>query len=246
MQHFFRFVILLYLVVLSCFALRAETLTVMLYSPANPPYAVLEENGVSGIFVDIFNQVSEITGDDFEFIHLPIARALHEFDQGRIDIEPGVNPNWRQHLKVLGLYSVTYAISEEVVVFSPGHFKEVLEPSDLFDEAVGIVRGFSYPRFDTAFSTDLIIRVNNVSQTHLLEQLLHRRFEQIFVGLNTIKYFQKIKPQYRVLEIGNVVDRQEVKMRVHPSNKTFMPRLNNALEQMLNAGKIDEIYSKYQ
>ncbi|XOV78501.1 MAG: substrate-binding periplasmic protein [Aestuariibacter sp.] len=230
----------------STFTVAAKSYKVLLYAPNNPPYVILDDPDNQGIFMDTFAAISKLTKDQFEFVHQPIARGLFEFDEGRIDIEPGVNPNWRKHLKVIGLYSEPYALSEEVIVFAPGHKKEVTGPSDLLDEIVGIARGFSYPRFDAAFSTDAIIRVNNVSQTHLMEQLLKSRFKQIFVGLNTIRYFQATRPEYQVLEIGNVVDEQQVMMRVHPQNAELMPRLNQAIAQLKASGEVTRIYDKYR
>lgn len=227
-------------------AASAGTYSVLLYAPNNPPYVTFEDANKKGIFIDIFSAISEITGDKFEFEHQPIARGLLEFDEGRIDIEPGVNPNWREHRKEPGLYSIPYAISEEVIVFAPGHKKDVREPADLIDEIVGIARGFSYPKFDAAFSTDAIIRVNNVSQTHLIEQLLKGRFRQIFVGLNTIQYLQSVQPEYRMLEIGNVVDVQNVMMRVHPQQAELLNRLNEALDKLIQEKKIDAIYDNYR
>lgn len=231
---------------LMTFGVAAKSYKVLLYSPNNPPYVILDDPDNEGIFKDTFAAIAHLTQDHFEFVHQPIARGLFEFDEGRIDIEPGVNPNWRKHLKVVGLYSEPYAISEEVIVFAPGYKKEVTGPSDLLDEIVGIARGFSYPRFDAAFSTDAIVRVNNVSQTHLMEQLLKSRFKQIFVGLNTIRYFQATRPEYQVLEIGNVVDEQKVMMRVHPQNAELMPRLNQAIAQLKAKGEIKRIYDKYR
>lgn len=247
-QLFFRY--LSWLALLLCLLMAtkanaASSFKVLLYAPNNPPYVIHDEHN-KGIFIDLFGAISAITQDEFHFVHQPIARGLFEFDEGRIDIEPGVNPNWRKHLKVVGLYSEPYAVSEEVIVFAPGHKKPVSGPADLLDEIVGIARGFSYPRFDAAFSTDAIIRVNNVSQTHLMQQLLKQRFKQIFVGLNTIRYFQATRTEYRVLEIGDIVDEQQVMMRVHPSRVDLLPRLNEALLLLQNNGEIQRIYDKYR
>lgn len=218
----------------------------MLYEPNNPPYVIFEKRDTRGVFIDVFAGIEQRTDLKFEFVYMPIARALHEFDAGNIDIEPGVNPDWRRHMKVLGEYSVAYAVSEEVVVFSPGNFKEVNGPSDLLDEIVGIVRGFLYPDYDAAFSSEMIIRINNVSQTNLLQQLLKDRFKQVFVGLNTILYFQKEMPEYRHLKIGNVVDKRDVMMRVHPNKQSILPAMNAALLQMISEGEIERIYARYR
>ncbi|WP_338292618.1 substrate-binding periplasmic protein [Planctobacterium marinum] len=241
-----KFIALGCIVFLSIGIGASEKYSVMLYEPNNPPYVIFDNADTSGIFLDVFAGIEQHTNLKFEFVYMPIARALHEFDAGNIDIEPGVNPDWRRHMKVLGEYSVAYAISEEVVVFSPGNYKDVKGPGDLLDEIVGIVRGFSYPEYDAAFSSEMIIRINNVSQTNLLQQLLKDRFKQVFVGLNTILYFQKEMPEYRHLQIGSVVDKRDVMMRVHPNQKAILPVLNDALMQMINEGEIQRIYARYR
>ncbi|WP_088330841.1 transporter substrate-binding domain-containing protein [Lacimicrobium sp. SS2-24] len=221
-------------------------LTVLLYEPGNPPYTMLDSRTPEGIFADIFAAMSAHSDLRFKLHSYPVARGLAEFDDGQVDIEPGVNPGWRQHMEVPGVYSIPYARTVEVVVFSPGKRKPVRKPADLFDDVVGIVRGFSYPRFDAAMSTGMITRLDNLSSDLLAEQLLLGRLSQIFIGHNTILHLQKIRPEYRVLEIGDVVDDQPVMMRVHPSKARYLPQINQALQVMIDNGEIEEIYSRYQ
>jgi polar amino acid transport system substrate-binding protein len=223
-----------------------EPLKVLLYQPGNPPYTMLDGGSNKGIFTDMFNRITDITKVRFELIGRPVARGLAEFDAGRVDVEPGVNPNWRAHMRVPGLYSMSYAKSVEVVVFAPGKKKPVKVPSDLFGEIVGVVRGFVYPKFDAAMSAGLITRLDNLSSDLLLEQLLVGRLDQIFIGYDTILYMQKIRPEYRVLEIGNVVDEQDVMLRLHPDKAAYLPLFNQALQQMMKDGEIEKIYSQYR
>lgn len=222
-----------------------EPLKVLLYLPGNPPYAMLDGDKTQGVFADIFKRLHEISGLSFKLVSYPVARGLAEFDAGRVDIEPGVNPAWRSHMKIPGQYSISYAKSAEVIVFATGHKKSVKNPADLFGDVVGIVRGFSYPRFDTAFSSGMIIRLDNLSSDLLVEQLLIGRLQQIFIGYNTILYLQKIKPEYRSLEIGDVVDEQPVMMRIHPDKQQHLPAINQALEHMSARGEIMQIYARY-
>ena len=238
--------VLLFLFLLFPHQIWAENFTVVVYKPNNPPYVVFDDPARKGIFLDLFETIGTITGDTFTFVHMPVARALKEFDKGQVDIEPGVTPDWRRHMSVLGLYSVPYEVSQEVIVFAPGKSKTVLMPADLFDQSVGIVRGFSYPDYDGAFSSGMINRVDGLSQTHLMDQLLAGRLEQAFVGLNTIRYFSVVMPRYRKLEIGPVVDEHRISMRVHPDKGELMPRLNAAISQMLEQGIVDDIYDRYR
>lgn len=226
----------------------AETFSVIAYQNANPPYNIKGANEYhhSGIFVDMFNRISELTGDEFLFYRYPVSRALFEFDRGRVDIEPGVNEIWRQQRKVPGLYSIEYARSTEVVLFNPGKRVSVRQPADLGGMTVGVVRGYSYPMYNQAFTQGLIRRVDNVSEHYLLEQLHANRYDQIFIGYRTALYYMKTQPKYRHFEVGDVVSQVSSKIRVHPKNAHLLPRLNDALEQMILSGDIQRIYDKYK
>jgi polar amino acid transport system substrate-binding protein len=52
----------------------------MLFQGANPPYTIINNNQRSGIFVDLFTEISKITQHKFSFKDYPVARALIEFD----------------------------------------------------------------------------------------------------------------------------------------------------------------------
>jgi polar amino acid transport system substrate-binding protein len=223
-----------------------ETFTALAYLPGNPPYNIIQGQNVTGISKDLCEAIGRLTGDKFKFIAMPIARGLQEFDEGRIDIEPGVNPNWRDHLKIKGEYSIPYADSITVIAFTPGRRKPVLEPSDLFGDIVGMTRGFSFPRYDKAISAGLITRMDNLSQSLLIEQLYLGRLQQIFINRTTLEYFQKQRPEMNSLELGDETDRQELMMRVHPNKVHLLPRMNAALKFMLENGEIDRIYAKYK
>lgn len=103
-----------------------------------------------------------------------------------------------------------------------------------------------YPKYDAALSADLIIRLDNLSSDLLLEQLLVGRLNQIFISYDTLLYLQKIRPEYKDLEILDIVDEQDVTMRLHPDKAKYLPVINQALEQMIKDGEIKRIYSQYR
>ncbi|MCT6700371.1 transporter substrate-binding domain-containing protein [Rheinheimera sp. 4Y26] len=103
-----------------------------------------------------------------------------------------------------------------------------------------------YPKYDAAMSAGLIIRLDNLSSDLLLEQLLVGRLNQIFIGYDTLLYLQKIRSEYKVLEIGDVVDEQDVMMRLHPDKADYLPVINQALQQMMKDGEIEQIYARYR
>ena len=224
----------------------AETLKVILYTGGNPPYTIISNGKVSGIFKDLFAGLEEYTSHKFQLTPLPVARALKEFDFGNVDIEPGVNEKWRQHTKVKGVFSVPYEQSTEVLVYKPKNRIKINSPEDLYGKSIGIVRGYSYPRFDQAFLQSQIIKVENVSEHNLLQQLMLDRLTHVFIGYRTVLFYQQQDARYRQLEIGDIVSQVAVKLRLHPSKSYLLPEINKALEAMIAEGKIKAIYNKYR
>ncbi|MBL4940250.1 MAG: transporter substrate-binding domain-containing protein [Colwellia sp.] len=231
---------------LFCTLSSAETLTVMLFQDANPPYTIVKDGQYSGIFIDIFDKLSQVTPYTFIFKKYPAARALKEFDLGRVDIEPGINEIWRQNVKVSGEYSIVYETSKEVIVFKKNNFINLESPQDLYGKTIGIVRGYSYPLFDDAFKKNLIVKSHNRSEKLLLKQLQVERIKYIFIGYRTIKYFMQQNPQYQDLVIGNVVSHVNVKLRIHPSKAYILKDINKGLQELIDQGEIEAIYKKYQ
>ena len=236
---------LLLLGAVAC-GLRAETYKVLAYTPANPPYNIDNGKQMSGIFIDLFAAIGAITGDRFEFHRLPISRGLKAFEQGLIDIEPGIAPVWREHMPVTGLYSIPFGSSQEVMVFAPGKKFSVKSPKDLLGKEVGIVRGFHYPLFDEVLQQGQIILWDNQSEWLLLKQLSLGRIDQVVVSLAAIEYFKKIHPEWASLEIGDVIMSNAVSMRVHPSKPDLLARINQAIEELQANGELQRIYDKYR
>lgn len=223
-----------------------ETFSVALYYKGNPPYSIINQEKPTGIFVDIFKRIEQLTRHKFIFRELPVARALKEFDVGNIDIEPGVNEQWRQSRDVVGLYSIAYEVSREVIVSKKENALTISEPSNLYGKSVGVVRGYSYPSYEQAFSEQKITKVENISEETLLKQLLSNRLEYVFIGYRTMLYYQQQVPIYRQLMIGATISELDVKMRVHPNKDYLVNDLNIALATMLKNGDIENIYQKYQ
>jgi len=238
--------VLSFIITLFPGGIKADTFNVIIYTGGNPPYTIIENGEISGIFKDLFAELETYTGHKFKLTPLPVARALKEFDFGGVDIEPGVNEKWRQHTQVKGLYSIPYEVSTEVLVFKPENRIQAQKPEDLYGKSIGIVRGYSYPRFDPAFSQGLIKKVENISEHNLLQQMVIDRLRHVFIGYRTILYYQKKNPQYRSFQIGDIVSQVEVKLRVHPNKSHLLPELNRALATMLEQGKIKAIYDKYR
>ncbi|WDE10413.1 substrate-binding periplasmic protein [Thalassomonas haliotis] len=231
---------------LTAFPLAAETLIVTLFSGDVPPYIMKVNGKRQGITIDLFTLLAKYTPHEYVLREAPVVRAMHEFDLGRIDIEPGVTPAWRKHRPVPGIYSIVYEEATDVIVFKEKNRFELNDVSDLYGKTIGVVRGYSYPGYDQAFASGKIKKVENSIEEHLLKQLALDRIEQIFLGYRTVLYFKKQGGLFQNLAIGDVVGRNSISLRLHPSKAHLLPGINAALKKMLDSGEIQAIFDKYQ
>ncbi|WP_141235619.1 transporter substrate-binding domain-containing protein [Pseudoalteromonas sp. NBT06-2] len=221
----------------------AATFNVVLYNGGNPPYSMVTEGKRSGIFIDIFIRISDLTGHNFTFLQLPAARGLREFDLGNVDIEPGINRNWRLSRKEIGIYSIPYASSTEILFGIKN--KPIEFFSDLYGSMIGVVRGYSYKKLDEHFGSKKIVKVENKSENELLKQLSRNHLDYICIGDITAQYYQLLNPNYRryekIIELGNT----QVSLRFHPKNSQYLTEFNQALRYMIINKEIEGIYKKY-
>ncbi|WP_372770620.1 substrate-binding periplasmic protein [Pseudoalteromonas sp.] len=224
------------------FLLKAENYTVLCYHSANPPYSFVENNKVKGIFPDIFTRISELTGHQFNFVNFSVARGLNLFDQGKIDIEPGVNPIWRRHTQSPGIYSDFYAFSREVIISKKNNQEK--NPTDLYGKVLGIVRGYRYGDFEQHFAQSKIVKVESRSELELLSQVNYGRIDYAIMGEATALYYQKVNDELQLIPIM-MVSELPVAMRVQPNLSGLKKELNRALKVMSKNGEIEKIYAKY-
>ena len=225
----------------------AETLKVIKYQGEFPPYFYQKDGKEIGGFIDLISRLSKLTGYQFKFISLPVSRALHLFNLGKVDIEVNINPAWRTHLKEPGLFTIPYDQSTEIVMFSPGGRIPVKKPIDLKGQHIGVVFGYRYPAYDKLFKEKVIFRHDFKNEQKLLKILqAGGGIKQIFINKYAALYWKKTIPSYHNFEPGDEISQLDVMLRVHPSKKYIIPHLNMALRYMIKRGEIKKIYSNYR
>ncbi|WP_244898495.1 substrate-binding periplasmic protein [Pseudoalteromonas ulvae] len=234
--------ILICLFLLS-FSSKSNTYTVLSYDGANPPYSYFQQGQIKGIFPDIFTRISELTGHEFKFIPVAVGRGQQMFDRGLIDIEPGINPIWRQTTQVRGIYSQEYMFSHEVVLSRTA--ETITQPEQLYGKIIGAVRGYRYGEFERHFASNRIVKVDNLSESLLLAQLHHGFIDYVLIGDVTAYYFIKQNPQYRDFHVIYQVSKLPVSMRMQPKLKTLHKDINLALETMIQNDEFTTIYNRY-
>lgn len=233
------------LILICCsfsFIIKAESYTVLSYRSANPPYSFVQNNKVKGIFPDIFHRVSELTGHHFSFVTFSAARGLKLFDEGKVDIEPGVNPIWRNQTAIPGIYSSYYAYSREVVIGK--NHQQGNQPIDLYGKVVGVVSGYRYGAFEEHFAHNKIVKVESRSELDLITQLYDDKIDYAIMGEATALYYQKVHHKTQLVPLMTV-STLPVAMRLQPSLSALQQELSRVLHEMSENGEIEKIYAKY-
>lgn len=222
-------------------AAAADTFEVGFYD--YPPMMIERDN--SGIYKDIFDELSLLLGDKFNIRYYPYPRIGLLFNGGQLDIEPGVYAGWMRGQAVPGEFSAPFGKIVDVMVFAPGKTFPVKTPDDLRGKALGLVRGYAYPDLRALIEAGQIDRRNGLNELQLLEMLSVSRFDQIVINKAVAQYNILKVPEYRALEVGDAISVFDVSMRVHPRNKAWLPRLDEAILKLKRNGAIERIYAKY-
>jgi polar amino acid transport system substrate-binding protein len=221
--------------------LFAATFTVGFYD--YPPMMI--ENNKSGIYQDVLDAISDLTGDTFNVVYYPYPRIGLMFNDARLDIEPGVFPGWVHSQKIPGLFSASFGKVVDVMVFASGKAFPVKNPEDLRGKSVGMVRGYAYPELQGLIASGQIDRRNGLDEDQLLKMLHAKRFDQVLISKAVAQYNILKFPEYRLFEIGDVFNSYDVSMRVNPKLEAWLPGLDEAILKLKKTGALEQIYAKY-
>lgn len=240
-----RFVFILFTAMLSNHTV-ADTLRVMLHTGSFPPYFFEEGDARTGTIKDIFEALSQETGDAINYVRVPFNRALHLFETGEIDIEPMTNPAYRGNSTVPGIYSVPFTIADEVLLFHKGSYKQVESQKDLFGQTIGVVKGYYYPKY-SPYIEDGSIGAHPVQNENKLIQLLAAgRLSQALINKDFALYQMKAQHLKDKLVIGVPYDSLDMMIRFHPTKEEAVIRFNKAILKLKEEGSIEAIYNKYR
>ncbi|MCF2857696.1 transporter substrate-binding domain-containing protein [Pseudoalteromonas sp. SMS1] len=236
--------ILNFILIFCAFGVRSETYTVLVYHGANPPYNFIANDQQSGIFKDLFTRLGELTGHTFRLVPWSVAKGQKLFDEGKIDIEPGVHPSWRVQRSVPGIYTNAYASSTEIVLGKANN-AVITDPTQLYGKILGRVRGYRYGEFEHHFGKDKILVYDNISEKELLSQLRYGRVEYVMLGDTTADYYKSTVSAYKTFKEVYKISTLPVYMRLQPNLITLQSQLNSALNTMIKNDEIKAIYARY-
>lgn len=218
----------------------------MLHTGSFPPYFFEDGDSRTGTIKDIFEALSEETGDTIEYVRVPFNRALYMFEAGEIHVEPMTNPAYRGESKVLGVYSIPFTVADETILFNKKHFKEVNSQEDLLGEAVGVVKGYYYPKYSPYFKDGRIEAYPAKGENKLIQLLLTDRIHQALINKDFAQFQIREQKLGGSLVVGKPYHSLDMMIRFHPSKQELVHQYNEAITKLKGNGTIESIYNKYR
>jgi len=211
------------------------------------PWQIVENDQLIGITPAILHELEKRTGIKMDVQWMPHKRVMRAFEKGMIDMEPTVNPAWREASRVISVYTSPFYTTMDIILVPKERSIQGDAVQDFYGMTLGCGLGYYYPEgFQEAFENGDIQREDNpVSEKNLIKLSLNR-IDGIIVD--------KIQARYTMKKLGidpsdfstaYAFKPSELCMRIHLNREDLLPVLNFALGGMQADGTIDRFVSRY-
>lgn len=236
-------VVLFALFVLQSVNSQAEELIVGLIEGGRPPYYQSSIGAhENGIYIDFLDAIANKTGLKFKYQYMPQSRIRLRMITGRLDIEPGISPRWRQadNEADSSVYSRAFLKTEEAWIYNRKLPVKSLNGENLKTLKACNVHGFNHleEQKQSAF------KVKALSDLQVLELLSVGRCDFSLMPLIVLDYLNRDK--VFDIESSDVVARYTLRLRLTKKHSHRIVSINDAITQMIRNGELQNILERYQ
>jgi len=215
-------------------------------SPDFPPFEYVDEQGnIVGFDIDMMRELAKMMGyDDIEIVSIDFEGLIPALQQGQIDvIAAGMTITEEREQQVD--FTIPYWEADQAILVVKGGSFQPKSPDDLVGKVVGVQTGTTAE----SYLTDLVenqgydITIKSYSSYVLaVTDLVNGRIDAVMVDLPVAKMFEK---QYNVQISGIVETGEKYGLAVREGNTELLNKLNDALTQLMQSDKWDQLVQKY-
>lgn len=225
--------------------LQASTLRYAVTNESWEPYWIIRDGQASGILSDVMQALDAQMDETLEAESpQPPLRAQKHFRDALVQLECCVNIDWRtdpEQVKV-SLWSDPILSAEEVLIFPQGRPFAFAKLQDLKGRTISTVRGYGYAGsqyFTRVDSPNSIAQLNSVALGRAEAGIIDR------LELAYLLSHPELAGQAARIEQGPVVNRSELRMRLHSSRAELLEPLNAAIARLRGDGTLEKIVRRY-
>lgn len=213
-----------------------------------PPFRMEDSHGnLTGLDIDVLNEISRRSGLQFDIQRAPWARGLADLQQGRADLMIGLAKTPEREQYIHYLPTAYYACSPRFYT-AAAEAEQIASYADLHDRVIGYVHESVYFQPFDSDKTLLKRGVNNEQQ--LLQMLLRGRLGAV-IGTDCQVDFELLQPQYAgVIAKARFNPQTDTELYIGFSRQRALSEeqalIAKALQRMLAEGWIKRMAQHYQ
>lgn len=207
-----------------------------------PPYRIIAGDSVSGIYVDIYEEVMKQINIQTDYFEVPFKRALHLLKTGQVDVMLGPIKNDKRDDYVDFSVPAFPPVKKLVLVNSTTNI--IRDAADFTGKTIGVQRGSDYLTFLSSIADITIIKLNDYHQA--LRMLKAGRVDLVIIPELVAKSVMKqlqlsfIRSPYVIKgEICYIAISKSSPVRFH------VQEIKTALESVKASGQYDKIMQRY-
>ncbi|MFB0826543.1 substrate-binding periplasmic protein [Chromobacterium violaceum] len=233
------------LMLLLCLPALAETtLRAGVANDSGESLRTTVDGGLALAYRDALALIAQQSGIRFQLDYYPSQRLEQLFQVGKLDVEVGVHPSWRALSPVAGFYTQPVADEEFVLCLPPGKGKRPAPLSSLKGGTIGTLLGQRYPSLEAAFGSRKLLRDGSANEDEMLDKLRQGRVQAVVLERRRAQYWSRRDEGGRCLP-GESVGSLPVSLRLHPQYRELLPRLNQAIQQLNEQGRLRPLFARH-
>lgn len=205
-----------------------------------PPYVQLRDGEAVGISVDILREAARRANLNASFQELPWKRCLEMVRTGNVDavVDAMQRPDYLQGPTSFSIYTNTVWVRAEDPV-------RALDFGALRGRKIGLVDGYEYPASLLADIESVgIVTEHSVDDGTNIRKLAFGRVDAIVADFaSTLLFVKENRLHLRALEPMHSADKLYASF--HMGKADLQQNIDRALQQMIEDGFIDGVYSKH-
>lgn len=203
-----------------------------------PPYEYYEGDDVVGIDADIAAAIAEELGMELKIEDMAFDSIVPAVTSGKADIGVAGMTVTEDRLKNVN-FSDTYAKATQVVIVKED--SDIAGPDDLSGKTVGVQLGTTGDLFASDIEGATVEQYNKGFEA--VQALTQGKIDAVMIDAEPAKEFVAEAEGLKILD--EAFTEEEYAIAIAKDNEELLDQVNEALANLKDSGKLDEIIAKY-
>lgn len=210
-----------------------------------PPFEYVTEGGIvdnkfSGIDIAIAKEIADSLGKELKVENMEFDSLIMALATGKVDFVAAgmtVTPDRQESVD----FSDTYYTAKQVMIVKED--SDIKSAADLADKKIGVILGYTG---DTTVTDDLGYEPERFKKgADAIMDLTNGRLDVVVIDSAPAKAFIEKNPGLKIVEDDEVFAQEEYAIAVPKGNTELLTKINAALSELKENGKIDEFGATY-